>query len=157
MRTDSNNTYTQPIPAVLFIDQFAKVLGMPKNKNHARRILCAFCQTFRVRVPLIASSALVAHLPKEIKQLYKNGWNRKCCPHFDYDEFINALFEIKGVEHLQIFSSKAEAEKAVSAVFEVLKAFETERQYSVTISFMPLLLRVNLVKDYVFEGYSYFI
>ena len=130
---------------------------MPNNPMHSKRILCGFFQTIRTRITPIASSALMAHLPKDLKRVYMADWNHKFTSKFDYDEFINALYAICGMEHLRIFNSKVQAEMSVSAIFNVLKEHLTDNQYAAMMSLMPLVLRVNLVTDFVFEGHSYFL
>lgn len=139
-----------------FVGKFAKVLGMPDNTLHAKSILSALFQTIRERIPLFASRTLIAYLPHEIKPLYLEEWQNEFSTNFDYKEFINALYRLKGLEHSDVFHSKMEVEAAVSAFFEVLKREIEDHQYEDLMSFMPLMLRVNLMNDYVFEGHSYF-
>ena len=124
---------------------------------HTKRILNAFFQTIRVRIPAIASSALIAHLPRELKRLYMTDWDHRFSIKFDYSEFIDALYDARGMEHLRLFDTKAQAEMTVMSIFAVLKKHQTDTQYNAMISLMPLLLRVNLVTDYAFEGHSYFL
>lgn len=139
-----------------FVGQFAKALGMPGNTLRAKSILSALFQTIRERIPLFASRTLIAYLPNEIKPLYLEEWQNEFSTKFDYKEFINALGKLKGLEHSHVFHSKMEVEAAVSAFFEVLKREIEDHQYEDLMSFMPLMLRVNLMNDYVFEGHSYF-
>lgn len=139
-----------------FVVQLAKALEIPNNTVYARRILCSIFQTLRVRITPIASSAIIAHLSKDVKQMYMGGWDNRYLPMFDYDDFINALYKQKGLEHLTLFNSKQHAERSVAAIFEVMKVQLTDNQYNSMMSLMPVLLRLNLMKDYVFEGHSYF-
>ncbi len=141
-------SYHSSINESPFIHHFANVLGIPKNTSHAKSILCAFFQTIRAQMPLFASRALLNHLPNEVRTIYKDGWHLEYSPTFDYDAFINRLYNYKGFEHLNVFCSKNEAETAVSAVFEVIKEESTEEEYEDLMSFMPLLLRVNLMHVY---------
>ncbi len=150
------NSYSAHIKESTFVAHSALVLGMPNNTPHARRVLRAFFQTLRERIQLVASSALVAHLPAEIQQMYTNGWDDKSLKLFDYDEFIDVLFQSKGAAHTSIFISKNEVEAAVSIIFEVIKGYSTEPQYNAMMSFMPLLLRVNLSSSYLLKGKAIF-
>ena len=150
-----DQTLPHPIQSDAFVEELATVLGMPKNPTHAKRILCAFFQTIRARIPPIASSVFMAHLPKDLKRTYMDGWNNRFSPKFDYDEFIDALYDSKGMEHRRLFSSKTQVETSVYAIFEVIKERLTDNQYSAVMALMPLLLRVNLVTDFIFEGHSY--
>ncbi len=148
MRTYNASVQTQEAP---FVAHFASVIGMPGNIVRAKRILTAFLQTIRERIPLFASKALIAHLPNDIKPLIKEHWNRQFSTKFDYNEFIDALCETKGMEHFNLFYSKKEAETAVSAVFEVIKERESCHRYADLMSLMPLCLRMNILNEYFFD------
>jgi uncharacterized protein (DUF2267 family) len=142
-----------------FITELATVLGIPENPAHAEKVLCAVFQIIRERVPPIASSALIAPLPLEVKKLYMAGWNRKFFPkkEFNYDQFIDTLYEFQGTEHFRLFRSRGQVKESVSVIFEVIKRYVSTKQYGVMMSLMPLILRINLSADYIFEGQSYFL
>lgn len=139
------------------VAELSLALNLSKNSQQTKRILCAFFQTIRVRIMPIASSAILAHLSKELKRLYMEGWNHRYSPQFDYDEFIDALYNTRGMEQYRLFRSKEHVEVTISAVFDLLKKHLTENQYAAMMSLMPLLLRVNLMNNYVLEGNSYFL
>ena len=142
-----------------FVTELAIVLGVPENPVYAEKVLCSVFQLISERVPPIASSALIAPLPIEVKKLYLKGWNRKFLPKkdFDYEQFIDTLYEFKGSEHFRLFRSKTQVKDSVAVIFEVIKRHIPIKQYGIMMSLMPLLLRVNLSVDYLFEGQSYFL
>ena len=142
-----------------FVAELSTVLGLPENPAHAEKVLCAVFQLIRERVPPIASSAIITTLPIEIKKLYMAGWNRKFFPKkdFDYEQFIDSLYDFKGREHYRLFSSKRQVKESVSVIFEVIKRYVSHRQYATMMSLMPLLFRINLSVDYIFEEQSYFL
>ncbi len=139
-----------------FVAQFARVLGTADNTLYAKSVLSAIFQTLREHIPLFASRTLIAYLPNEIGPLYLEEWNNEYSTKFDYNSFICALCTLKGLEHTYVFHSRMEAERFVSAFFEVLKESLSHNQYEDLMSFMPFSLRINLMDDYVFEGHSYF-
>ena len=147
--------YHPQIHECFFVNQFASVLGMPMNTLHAKRILCAFFQTFREHIPLFASKSLIAHLPKDVRPFYKEGWQNHFSTKFDYDTFVDDLYTMKGMDHVKLFRSRREAETAVSAVFEVIRERSTDEEYEDLMSLMPLVLRINLLHDFHFDGHSY--
>ncbi len=133
-----------------FVAQFAEALGIPNNTLRAKSILSALFQTIRERIPLFASHTLIDFLPDVVKPLYLEEWHNEFSTQFDYKEFINALYKLKGLEHSAVFHSKIEVEAAVCAFFEVLREGVEETQYEDLMSFMPLSLRVNLMNDCAF-------
>lgn len=143
------------IQEVPFVPYFATVLGMPENNPYAKRILCALFKTIKKHLPLYASHALVSYLPRDMKSLFEENGQLSFSSTFNYDAFINDLYTAKGIEHSHLFHNRKEAEDAVSVFFEVMKARLCNRKYADLMSLMPLSLRLNLMKDYVFEGHSY--
>ena len=139
-----------------FIVQLATALGIPENEIYAKRVLSAFCQTIRERIAPISSNILIAHLPVSIQQLYLADWTGKCSKNFNYVEFINALYTVKGYEHENLFSTKKEVEVSVLVIFDFIKRLLSNNQYSEMMSFMPLSLRMNLITDYSFEEHKGF-
>lgn len=116
------------IHEIPFVNHFAGVLGMPRNTLHAEGILCAFFKTFRERIPLFASRALIAHLPTDVHPLYKRDWNQEFATTFDYYEFVEALFTTKNKNNSHFFNTKGKVEAVVSAFFEVIKKEATEEK-----------------------------
>lgn len=149
------NSRYDPNEESLFVAALAKAMGMPNNKVYAKNVLEAFFKTIRVRIPTIASSTLIAHLPIEIKGMYRLGWNKKSTQKFDYDEFITALSQQRNAHYFTIFLTQKDAKKTVTVIFKFIKTHLTDDQYALMMSFMPLLLRINLSPDYLFEGQSY--
>jgi uncharacterized protein (DUF2267 family) len=146
------HTFRRSIQETVFITRLAVELEMPDNSLHTRRLLFAFFKTIRTRITPIASSAFIAHLPKEFKKEYLHNMHREFAIKFDYDAFIEDLYAL----NRDVFHSKDEAERTVSAVFKVLKRYITEAQYGAMISLMPLVLRINLRTETAFEMPNYY-
>jgi uncharacterized protein (DUF2267 family) len=146
------NSRIQEMP---FVIHFATALDMNQNTLKAKYILNAVFQTLTARIPFFASDALIGHLPKDVQPLFKDNCPHRCATDFDYDEFINALYESSHIEHCRLFCSTKEVETAVSTLFEVIKERLTEQQHIDLMLLMPLTLRMNLLNDYVFEGHLY--
>ncbi len=146
------HTFRHPVQESIFIARLAMELEIPENSVHTRRLLFAFFKIIRTRITPIASSALIAHLPKEFKRQYLHNMHHEFAIKFDYDAFIEDLYAL----NRDAFRSKDEAERTVSAVFKVLKRYITEAQYGAMISLMPLVLRINLRTEAALEMPNYY-
>ena len=83
-----------------FVLHFATALDMNQNTLKAKYILNAVFQMLRGRIPFFASDALMGHLPKDVQPLFEDNWPHTFATDFDYDEFINALYESSHIENV---------------------------------------------------------
>ena len=144
----STTSYRSQSEKCIFMAQLATALGYNENDAHAKTVLRAFCQTIRERIAPIASNVLIAHLPVPIQQVYLADWNGKCSKNFNYEEFITALYSVKGSEHENVFASKKEVEGSVLVIFDFIKKLLSDNHYNDMMSFMPISLRMNLVSEF---------
>ncbi len=107
----------------LFLKELAKELGDPENKDKAGRILKAVLKALRDRLSHEESMHLLAQLPMCIKAIYVDGWKLTKTPEKikNIQEFIQEVrkYDIPRAE--QDFKDDKEAEKAIRAVFKVIK------------------------------------
>lgn len=126
-----------------FLNELALALGDPADTARAGRVLRAVLYTFRDRIPPVESLQLIAQLPLFIKAVYVDGWQigheNSRIRHLD--DFIQAVRQADGRRGNTDFTSDAEVEEAIHAVFRVIKSYVSEGEIEDVIAGLPMELR----------------
>lgn len=127
-----------------FVKEVANELGAPGDSGKGARILRAVFHAFRNRVTPTESLQLIAQLPMLIKAIYVDGWQIKkeeARQLRHLGDFIEAVREAGGRATLNDFTTDYEVEKAVRAVFTVLKNQVSEGEIQDVLATLPQELR----------------
>lgn len=126
-----------------FVAEVAKELGVPEATDKGGRVLRAVLHTLRNKITPQESLQLIAQLPMLIKAIYVDGW--KISPEAmkirHAGDFIEAVREAGGQGLYHEFTTDNEVEKAIRAVFRVLKNHVSEGEIKDVLGILPEELR----------------
>jgi uncharacterized protein (DUF2267 family) len=126
-----------------FINEVALELGHPEEKGRACRIMKAVLHTLRDKIPPQESLQLMAQLPMFIKAVYVDHWkwNTPTSKIRSIDDFIWAVEHEEGLIGYADFKSSEHTEKAIRAVFNVLKRHVSEGEMIDVMKTLPEKMR----------------
>lgn len=126
-----------------FIKEVAVEAGNPADVAKAGRMLRAVLHALRNRLTPAASLQLISQFPMLIKAIYVDGWKisdeAKRLRHLG--DFIEAVREEGGPGLVNDFISDNDVEKAIHAVFKVVKNHVSEGEIEDILLTLPLELR----------------
>lgn len=131
-----------------FLKEVAVEAGNPADVAKAGRILRAVLHTLRNRLTPSASLQLISQFPMLIKAIYVDGWKisdeAKRLRHLG--DFIEAVREEGGPGLVNDLISDKDVEKAIHAVFKVMKNHVSEGEIEDILLTLPLELRPLLAE-----------
>lgn len=135
-----------------FVKEVATELETPGDVARGGRILRAVLHAFRNRMTVTESLQLISQLPMLIKAIYVDGWrlNKEARTIRHLGDFIEAVREAGGRATLSDFVTDYEVEKAIHAVFKVLKNHVSEGEIQDVLATLPVELKPLLEKRLVF-------
>jgi uncharacterized protein (DUF2267 family) len=126
-----------------FIREIAEETNTPWDMIHAFRILRAVLHTLRNRLTPVTSLQLIAQFPMLIKAVYVDGWKIsdeiKTLRHLG--DFIEAVREEGAAGLVHDFVTDLEVQKAIRAVFTVIKRHVSEGEINDVLATLPAELR----------------
>jgi uncharacterized protein (DUF2267 family) len=102
--------------AHVWLNELAEQLGTDDHRQ-AYRVLRAYLQALRDRLPVNEAAQLAAQLPELIRGIYYEGWDPSSTP-VKYREFADFLDRVAAEARLE---GETEASYAVGAAAEVLR------------------------------------
>lgn len=109
-----------------FLNDYAKELNMPNDRDKAGRIFTAIMHALRDIIPTEESLQFIAQLPMFLKGLYVNGWTikRKKPKVKQMAEFLDLVRQHDGVAAVNDFEYSDEvAEQYVDITFIYLRKY----------------------------------
>lgn len=131
-----------------FLKEVAVEAGNPADVAKAGRMLRAVLHALRNRLTPSASLQLISQFPMLIKAIYVDGWKisdeAKRLRHLG--DFIEAVREEGGPGLVNDLISDKDVEKAIHAVFKVMKNHVSEGEIEDILLTLPLELRPLLAE-----------
>jgi uncharacterized protein (DUF2267 family) len=129
-----------------FLNEVALEMGIPDDKARALRALKAVLHALRNNIPAEESMQLVSQLPMMIKAVYVDNWRLGGQPKRvrKMDHFLASVKEEAGVSVKSDFYTEEDVERAVQAVFAVLKRHVTDGEIRDVIAALPTELKAVL-------------
>lgn len=144
--TSNFNKYIRD--AEQFVKEVATELGIPEDIGKADRIFRAVVHTLRNRLTPPESLQLIAQFPMLIKAIYVDGWriSDEARRLRRLGDFIEAVREQGGAGTHDDFVTDLEVEKAIRAVFRVLKNHVSAGEISDILATFPKEFRPLLAE-----------
>lgn len=138
------NFKKQALDGEIFLKKIAAELGAPDELAKAGRILRAVLHALRDRIQPAESLDLIAQLPMAIKAVYVDGWRIAAKPQAarNVGDFIESVREAGGSATADGFTTDFEVEKAIRAVFAVLKKQVSAGEIKDVLATLPADLQV---------------
>lgn len=126
-----------------FVKEVAIELDAPWDAAKGGRILRAVLHALRDRIPPRESLQLISQLPMLIKAIYVDGWQMKDDARQlrHLGDFIEAVREAGGKATVDNFVTDYDVERAIHAVFKVLKNHVSEGEIRDVLATLPIELR----------------
>jgi uncharacterized protein (DUF2267 family) len=126
-----------------FVKEVAIELDAPWDAAKGGRILRAVLHALRDRIPPRESLQLISQLPMLIKAIYVDGWQMKDDARQlrHLGDFIEAVREAGGKATIDNFVTDYDVERAIHAVFKVLKNHVSEGEIRDVLATLPGELR----------------
>lgn len=126
-----------------FVKEVAIELDAPWDAAKGGRILRAVLHALRDRIPPRESLQLISQLPMLIKAIYVDGWQMKDDARElrHLGDFIEAVREAGGKATIDNFVTDYDVERAIHAVFKVLKNHVSEGEIRDVLATLPGELR----------------
>lgn len=132
-----------------YINELAKELGHPEEKNRVLIIWRAVMHSIRDRIDLGESFQIIAPLPNILKGIYVEDWKYSQKPPKDFETIEDMKDEVKDMQHQygeMDFSWSKSTEEIISITLNSLKRFMSEGQLAHIKGQMP-----KEVKEYFNE------
>ncbi len=129
-----------------FVREVAAELGAPEETDKGGRVLRAVLHALRNRITPQESLQLIAQLPMLVKALYVDGWkiSQEAMKLRHAGDFIEAVREAGGQGLYNDFTTDNEVEKAIQAVFRVLKNHVSAGEINDILGILPAEVRAVL-------------
>jgi len=126
-----------------YINELARRLGTPEDRDRAARILKNVLRLLRDQITPEESLQLISQLPMFIKAIYVDGWSISKKPNKirRLDTFIDEVRYPPVAKVYSDFKSNEEAEAAVRIIFNMLCEKVSDGQIADILATMPTSLR----------------
>lgn len=114
-----------------YINQLAKDLGHPEERQRVMIIWRAVMHTIRDRIQISESLDLISPLPMILKGMYVNGWKYHETPPYDYETLEQMKTQVKALQNEcgeSDFDWSKGTDKIISITLDSLERYVTEGQ-----------------------------